>query len=124
MRRPVSLHGSTWSTTLVVLSQRRPPKTQSHSRRTSTVRSRRCWKKPSRSTSPSNTQTRPSNRLLADDFYEDAVGEGSSAEDVDDAVFGEAAEHGVGLGVGVGWGFGFGWVGGGFDGWWCGLAGA
>jgi hypothetical protein len=26
---------------------------------------------------------------------------------VDDAVFGEAAKHGVGLGVGVGWGFGF-----------------
>ena len=49
--------------------------------------------------------------LLADDFDEDAVGEGGVAEDVDYAVFGEAAEHGVGLGVGVGWGFGFGGVG-------------
>jgi hypothetical protein len=53
--------------------------------------------------------------LLADDFYEDAVGEGGAAEDVDYAVFGEAAEHGVGLGVGVGWGIGFGGVGGGFE---------
>jgi hypothetical protein len=50
-------------------------------------------------------------RLFADDFYEDAIGEGGVAEDVDDAVFGEAAEHGVGLRVGVGWGLGFRWVG-------------
>ena len=35
--------------------------------------------------------------LLADDFDEDAVGEGGAAEDVDDAVAGEAAEHGVGF---------------------------
>jgi hypothetical protein len=48
--------------------------------------------------------------LLADDFYEDAVGEGGVAEDVDYAVFGEAAEHCVGFGVGVGWGLGFGGV--------------
>ena len=33
---------------------------------------------------------------------------------MNDAVFGEAAEHGVGLGVRVGWGFGFGGVGAGF----------
>jgi hypothetical protein len=33
---------------------------------------------------------------------------------MDDAVFGEAAEHGVGFPVGVGWGFGFGGVRGGF----------
>jgi hypothetical protein len=37
--------------------------------------------------------------LLADDFYEDAVGEGGVAEDVDYAVFGEAAEHGIGFAV-------------------------
>ena len=48
--------------------------------------------------------------LFADDFDEDAVGEGGVAEDVDYAVFGEAAEHGVGLGVGVGWSLGFGGV--------------
>jgi hypothetical protein len=53
-------------------------------------------------------------RLFADDFDEDAVGEGGIAEDVDYAVFGEATEHGVGLGVGVGRGFGFGGVGAGF----------
>ena len=42
---------------------------------------------------------------------------------MDYAVFGEAAEHGVGLGVGVGWGLGFGGVGGGFERRRCGLAG-
>ena len=56
-------------------------------------------------------------RLLADDLYEDAVGEGCAAEDVDYAVFGEAAEHGVGFGVGVGRGVGFGGVRRGFDDW-------
>jgi hypothetical protein len=55
-------------------------------------------------------------RLFADDFDEDTVGESGVAEDVDDAVFGEAAEHGVGFGVGVGWGLGFGGVGGGREG--------
>ena len=43
---------------------------------------------------------------------------------MDYAVFGEAAEHGVGFGVGVWWGFGFGGVGIGLDDWWGGgLAG-
>jgi len=45
--------------------------------------------------------------LFADDFDEDAVGEGRVAEEVDRAVFGEAAEHGVCFGVGVGWSFAF-----------------
>jgi hypothetical protein len=53
-------------------------------------------------------------RLFSDDFDEDAVGESGVSEDVDDAVFGEAAEHGVCLGVGVGRGFGFGGIRGGF----------
>ena len=43
---------------------------------------------------------------------------------MDCAVFGEAAEHGVGFGVGVGWGFGFFGVGGGFEGCRSGLAGS
>ena len=53
--------------------------------------------------------------LFADDFDEDSVGEGGVAEDVDDAVFGEAAEHGVGLGIRVGRGFGFDGVGAGYE---------
>ena len=36
-------------------------------------------------------------RLLADDFDEDAVREGVGAEEVNDAVAGEAAEHGRGV---------------------------
>jgi hypothetical protein len=52
---------------------------------------------------------------FADDFDEDAVGQGRVAEDVDDTVFGEAAEHGVGFGVGVGRGLGPGGVGGGLE---------
>jgi hypothetical protein len=62
-------------------------------------------------------------RLFADDLDEDTVGEGGIAEDVDDAVFGEAAEHGVGFGVGVGRSFGFGGVRGRFEGRRDGLAG-
>ena len=43
---------------------------------------------------------------------------------MDYAVFGKAAEHGVGFGIGVGWGFGFGGVGRGFRrGGWCGAGG-
>jgi hypothetical protein len=42
--------------------------------------------------------------LFGDYFYEDAVGEGGGAEEVDHAVAGEASEHGVGFG----WGFGCG----------------
>ena len=36
--------------------------------------------------------------LFGDYFYEDAVGEGGGAEEVDYAVAGEAAEHGGGFG--------------------------
>jgi hypothetical protein len=43
--------------------------------------------------------------LFADDFDEDPVGEGGVTEDMDDAVFGEATEHGVGLGERVRRGF-------------------
>src|SRR5580704_5065338 len=39
--------------------------------------------------------------LLADDLNEYAIRQSSVAEDVDDAVPGEATEHGIGLGVGV-----------------------
>ena len=38
--------------------------------------------------------------LLADDLDEDAVGQGVGAEDVNDPVAGEAAEHCVGFGGG------------------------
>ena len=38
--------------------------------------------------------------LLGNDFYEDAVGEGGGAEEVDYAVASEASEHGGGFGVG------------------------
>jgi hypothetical protein len=61
--------------------------------------------------------------LFADDFDEDTVREGGAAEDVDDTVFGEAAEHGVGLRVGVGWSCGFRGVGSGFERRWGGLTG-
>ena len=36
--------------------------------------------------------------LYGDDFYEDPVGEGSGAEEVDYAVAGEASEHDAGFG--------------------------
>src|SRR5215471_12315216 len=63
---------------------------------------------------------------LGDDLDEDAVGERCSTEDVNDAVAGEAAEHGggFGVGVGVGWGGGFGGVRGGFERRGCGLTGS
>ncbi len=41
-------------------------------------------------------------KLLGDDFDEGAVGEGVGTEDVDDAVAGEASEHG-GLRWSQGW---------------------
>ena len=46
-------------------------------------------------------------RLLGDDFDEGAVGEGVGAEEVDDAVAGEASEHGGGR---VAWEFGGGGI--------------
>src|SRR5260370_30944396 len=55
-------------------------------------------------------------RLVADDFYEDAVGQGGVAEDVDDSIFGECSEHGVGFGVRIGWSVGLRGVGGGLEG--------
>src|SRR5215470_5537009 len=39
---------------------------------------------------------------LRDDLYKDAIGQGGAAEDVNDAVAGEAAEHALGLWAGIG----------------------
>ena len=53
---------------------------------------------------------------LADDLDEDSIGQGGVSEDVDDAVPGEAPEHGIGLGVGVWRSLGLGRIGSGFEG--------